>query len=639
MMVLITAIPKVVRLRQSLAHILSITLGRSTQAAHAVGISLTERMPLCQFIPAGRHKLMGNYPSPCINSATTLPIRSLGALALFGCVAWPAAAQDAISPTFEAGAIQRQADETRPTLNGEGQREAADIALPPLPQAILDDSEATPGAPTLLLRAWEFSGNTIFDTETLRQVLASVTGRELTISQLYSAAQAIEAHYAVAGYVAQATLPPQEVVNGIVRIEILEAAYAGVEFEGEPPARIRPEVIRKVFDAHAATGEPLRLAEFDLPNLLVNDLPGVAVAGAFAPGRNPGETVLLLNTFDAPLAFGQVLVDNSGSRATGTARALGQVAFNSPLGYGDLLRADLAKTEGSQSFSGSYSLPLGAKGMRLTLNGNVLSYDVITPEMRDLDVSGTSLTRGFSISFPFRRSRDLNVTFDLSNSVADLENSVRGDVVSDYRVGSSSIGLSGNWRDQVGGTALTSFGVSFASGSAKGTGSSGAFGNNFDVFRLNVEREQYLTESTALLLGFSGQYGSRGLDSSEQFSLGGPNAVRAYPVGEAGGPRGAILNVELRHQFAEQWRVTGFYDYGVVSGRNAPNEPSSYSLKGLGATVSWAGLDGWGADLTWARRIGSNPNPIIDVNRGPLGNDQDGSLDENRFWFALRKTF
>ena len=582
---------------------------------------------------------MGNYPSPCINSATTLPIRSLGALALFGCVAWPAAAQEIIGRTFEAGAIQRQADETRPTLDDEGQREAAEIALQPLPQAILDDSEPTPGAPTLFLRAWEFSGNTIFDTQTLRQVLASVTGRDLTINQLYSAARAIEAHYAVAGYVAQTTLPPQEVVNGIVRIEILEAVYAGVEFEGEPPARVRPEVIRKVFDAHAAMGEPLRPAEFDLPNLLVNDLPGVAVTGAFAPGRNPGETVLLLNTFDAPLAFGQVLVDNSGSRATGTARALGQFALNSPLGYGDLLRADLAKTEGSQSFSGSYALPLGGRGVRVSLDGSVLSYDVVMAEMRDLDVSGSSLSRGVSVSFPLRRSRDLNMHLNMSHSVADLENSVQGDVVSDYRVGSSSIGLSGNLRDQVGGTAFTSFGFSFASGSAKGTGSSGAFDNNFDVFRLNVEREQYLTESTALLLGFSGQYGSRGLDSSEQFSLGGPNAVRAYPVGEAGGPRGAVLNVELRHQFAEQWRVTGFYDYGVVSGRDEPGEPSSYSLKGLGATLSWAGPDGWGADLTWARRIGSNPNPITDVNRGPLGNDQDGSLDDNRFWFALRKTF
>jgi hemolysin activation/secretion protein len=159
------------------------------------------------------------------------------------------------------------------------------------------------------------------------------------------------------------------------------------------------------------------------------------------------------------------------------------------------------------------------------------------------------------------------------------------------------------------------------------------------VLRLNLAREQYLTDETSLFVGFSGQYGSRGLDSSEQFSLGGPSGVRAYPVGEAGGPSGAILNLEVRRQLSPQWRLTGFYDHAVVSDRDAPNEPSSYQLKGLGATLSWAGPDGWGADLTWAHRIGSNPNPIIDVNRGPLGNDQDGSLDENRLWFAVRKTF
>jgi hemolysin activation/secretion protein len=573
------------------------------------------------------------------NRYTILTSPSVAVVAFSVCLTGQAFAQDIVAPAVEVGAITKQTDEARPVLEGSGPRDGAAIVLPSLPQDILDNSTPAPGAPTLFLRAWEFSGNALFDTEALRAVLASVTGRDLTINQLYSAARAIEAYYAVSGYVAQATLPPQEVVNGIVRIEIVEAKYAGVEFEGDLPTRVRPETIRGVFEAHVPSGAPLKPAEFDLPNLLVNDLPGVAVTGAFAPGRNPGETVLLLDTFDYPFVFGQVLMDNTGSRATGAERVVAQFGLNSPLGYGDLLRADIAKSEGSASVSGSYSIPLGSKGSRLTINGSRLTYDVVTPEMRDLDVSGESLTRGLSFSMPLRRSRDLNVNLNLSHTVADLENSVRGDVVSDYRVRQSSIGVSGNWRDQFGGAALTSFGLSLASGSARGTGSSGAFDDGFDVLRLNLEREQYLTDVTSFFVGFSGQYGSRGLDSSEQFSLGGPSGVRAYPVGEAGGPSGAILNLEVRHQLSPQWRLTGFYDHGVVSDRDAPNEPSSYQLKGLGATLSWAGPDGWGADLTWARRIGSNPNPIVDVNRGALGNDQDGSLDKNRLWFAVRKTF
>lgn len=535
--------------------------------------------------------------------------------------------------------MRQQFDSTRPELAEDRFEDGQAIVSPDAASEILIEAEAQPGEPTLLLMAWEFQGNKLFDSEELRSVLASLTGRNLTINQLYSAARIIEQYYASAGYVAQATLPPQEVVDGVVRVQVVEAKYAGVEFEGALPKRVRPRVIQNIFDVHVPAGDPLKPAGFDLPNLLANDLPGVAIKGAFAPGRNPGETVLLLDTVDAPLVFGQAVVDYSGSRATGQARGLVQFGFNSPLGFGDLLRTDIFKTEGSESVSASYSLPLGYEGARIAFTGSLLRYDVITPEMQDLDVAGESLTRGISFSAPIARSRDFNLNFSLSYSVANLENSVRDELASDYRLQQTIIGLNGNWRDDFAGGALTSFGVSVASGSSRGADNSGPFERPFDVLRFNMAREQYVRDRTSLFLALSAQNGSDDLDSAEQFSLGGPNGVRAYPVGEAGGPRGALLNVELRHQIDPAWTVTGFYDHGIIAGRDAPNEPSSYHLKGVGATLNWAGPSGWEADLTWAHRIGSNPNPIIDVNRGTVGRDQDGSLDKNRFWFTVSKTF
>jgi hemolysin activation/secretion protein len=490
------------------------------------------------------------------------------------------------------------------------------------------------------LSRWEFVGNALFEDAELREVLVSVTGRALSFNQIYSAARAIEAYYAASGYVAQATLPPQEVIAGVVWIKIVEADYAGVEIEGSPPRRVTPEVIQRFVETQVGPGESLRPADFDLPNLLVNDLPGVSVTGAFAPGRNPGETVLLLNAEDGPLVFGQVFLDNSGSRATGRERATLQFGFNSPLGYGDLLRADFAKTQGSESVVGSYAFPLGYRGARVSLNGSVLRYKVITPEIQDLSIAGESLSRGVSVSVPLRRSRDVNVSFNMSHNITDLQNSVRGDVSSDYRVSQTSVGLSGSWRDTFGGSAFSSFGVSLARGSAKGSNNSGAFDTSFDAVRVNLAREQYLSERTALFAGVSAQYGSSGTDTSEQFSLGGPNGVRAYPTGEAGGPKGGILNLEVRHQIDEQWRLTGFYDHGVIAGRDVPGEPTSYQLNGLGARVNWAGPAGWGAEFTWSHRLGSNPNAIADPNRSQFrGNDQDGSLDKNRLWLSVRKGF
>lgn len=581
---------------------------------------------------------------PCFNKnplrhAPALQLCSLCILALTQTT--PAFAQDTVPPVYDAGAIQRQFEEGRLVLESSPRTDVAGIFLPGLSEVLLEEATAQPGEPTLFLNRWVFVGNNLFEDAELRELLASVTGRPLTLNQIFSAARAIEAYYAAAGYVAQASLPPQEVIDGAVRVEIVEATYAGVEMEGASPRRVRTDVIESFFDAHAAPGEPLRPTDFDLPNLLVNDLPGVSVTGAFAPGRNPGETVLLLNAEDSPLMFGQMLADNSGSRATGRERATVQFGFNSPLGYGDLLRADFAKTKGSESVAGSYAFPLGHSGARISFNGSVLRYRVITPEMQELNITGKSLSRGADLSVPLRRSRDVNLSFNISHSITNIQNSVRGDVSSDYRVSQTSVGLSGNWRDNFGGSAaFSSFGISFAHGVAKGSNNAGPFDIPFDVVRLNLTREQLLSERTVLFAGLSAQYGSSGTDTSEQFSLGGANGVRAYPAGEAGGPRGAVLNFELRHQIDDQWSFTSFYDHGVISGRDVPGEPSSYQLKGIGAKLNWTGPAGWGAELAWSHRLGSNPNAIADPNRSQFqGNDQDGSLNKNRLWFTLRKGF
>jgi len=111
----------------------------------------------------------------CFNRYAILTSPSVAVLAFSVCLAGQAFAQDIVAPALEVGAITRQTDEARPVLEGSGPRDGAEIALPSLPQEILDNSTPASGAPTLFLQAWEFSGNTLFDIETLRAVLSSVT--------------------------------------------------------------------------------------------------------------------------------------------------------------------------------------------------------------------------------------------------------------------------------------------------------------------------------------------------------------------------------------------------------------------------------------------------------------------------------
>jgi hemolysin activation/secretion protein len=74
----------------------------------------------------------------------------------------------------------------------------------------------------------------------------------------------------------------------------------------------------------------------------------------------------------------------------------------------------------------------------------------------------------------------------------------------------------------------------------------------FRKLNVDLRRLQRITETVNLLVAFTGQEASKNLASAEKISLGGPNGVRAYPVGEATGDTGMILQTELRY------RIPGF---------------------------------------------------------------------------------
>ena len=68
-------------------------------------------------------------------------------------------------------------------------------------------------------------------------------------------------------------------------------------------------------------------------------------------------------------------------------------------------------------------------------------------------------------------------------------------------------------------------------------------------------------------------------------------------------------------------------DYAGASALNA------YSLSGGGLALAWQWNNRASAKLTWARRTGSNPNPSA------TGNDQDGTLLQDRVWASASFAF
>jgi hemolysin activation/secretion protein len=138
------------------------------------------------------------------------------------------------------------------------------------------------------------------------------------------------------------------------------------------------------------------------------------------------------------------------------------------------------------------------------------------------------------------------------------------------------------------------------------------------------------------------QRANRNLDSSEKLNLGGASGVRAYPGAEGSGADGQTLSLEARWRLPSGLNFSVFYDWGQITAVNHVNTAPSgaeltplnaYSLHGYGVSVSWAAPFGAQVKGTWARRLGSNPNPTA------AGLDQDGSLDLDRFWLTASLPF
>ena len=109
-----------------------------------------------------------------------------------------------------------------------------------------------------------------------------------------------------------------------------------------------------------------------------------------------------------------------------------------------------------------------------------------------------------------------------------------------------------------------------------------------------------VTDNASFLLAFSGQRGTKNLASAEKFSLGGPNGVRAYPVGEATADDGVLLTAELRYIvpgfkiFNGDFTVSGFIDHGSAKINHEPlaSDTENYrELTGYGIGFS-AGREG-----------------------------------------------
>ena len=497
---------------------------------------------------------------------------------------------------------------------------------------------AVPSGTTIVVKRFVFSGNTLLDDATLRRALGAYIDRPLDFRELQEAAAVVGKRYSAAGRLARSFLPPQEIVDGVVKLQIVEASFGGVQVE-RSASHVSKEQATAMLENGQKAGEAVDLVALERALLLVGDLPGVKASASLVPGSAAGQTAVALSLEDKATVSGDVNVDNAGTRSTGETRVNASLQLNGALGFAEAISAQLSHNQGSDFGRAAVNVPLGAQGLRLGANGSALRYRLVGSEFAALNARGRSTSGGLDLSYPVLRTRDANLLMQLAVDSRKFNNRANGSTISDYSVQAASLNATGNLFDDLGGGGSNSGFVSLQSGKLDLDGSPSQPGDalgprtdgHFSKVRYQFSRVQSLGDIFSATVSFSGQWASRNLDSSEKFYLGGPQGVRAYPVSEGGASIGQLLNFDLMAQLGDGWRAGVFADLGhgqtyVDSAFQTGGPPNTFYLKGFGLSLGYSGPMGLYVSASWARRSGDNPLA------NALGRDQDGSLHRNRFW-------
>lgn len=521
----------------------------------------------------------------------------------------------AISYAQDAGTLQRE-------LELQLQRSAPKPQLQP--EKPVPQKQSKPNEQKVVFKGFKFQGNTLLSNAQLEEVVKPWVNTEITFSDLKDVTTAIQNLYAQNNRIAQATIPPQDIVEGILLININEGKLGSVIVEPAKPGqklRFNSETA-KLYLTNSDEDDPyINSKPIYRGMALLNGLPGVQATGEFEPGQNSGESDFRVKLSDGPLFSGQAALSNYGISSTGVGQALASLALNSPTGYGDQANLDAIQSSGSTLAQLAYSLPVGYDGWRVGVNGNYLTSKTLAGWSEN-QVEGTANTVGLNATYALYRSEGSSANLRFSVENRNYQNKQSGAVISQYQIKTTNVAISGSFSDtsqslinySLNGTLgnLNIQNLTQAGADLSGPGTNG----NYTKLSFFLSRTQALSflKDTTWLISATGQLANKNLNSAEQLYMGGPYAVRAYPVAQGASSQGLILSTQLLYRFDMGLEVGAFGDLGIAQQyatlypdwQGATNANNIYQLGAVGPTIKY-NYENWAFDAMAAFRVGQNP--------------------------------
>ena len=534
----------------------------------------------------------------------------------------------AVSSTFgvvnaqnipDAGALQQQLERQLPPVQ----------SLPSVgPSAPITPAPAVKDDEKIEILGFRFKGRTLLKEDQLQKVVQRWANQSLSLNQIRDAANAVSNEYRLKDYVAQVLVPEQKIENGVIEFEIIEVILGQIQVEegnGIQNPRFSPELAKKYLLDNAQENKFLRIDRLQRGIMILNETPGVNIVGTLEPGSKDGTSDFKTTLVDTAFISGRGEISNFGSRSTGVPQVIGNINFNNISGRGDIFSLTGIGNQGSSYGQALYQLPVGYDGWRVGVTASYLDYHTVE-DFSAFGSRGNASTVGLNVYFPWIRGAQANVNFVAGYDFKSYLNLTSNPyaIISRYNENNVYAGLSGNYFDAILSGALTYWSLNGVLGNLNiGEPSQYAsdiqtanIDGSFQKITFNYNRYQNIDPNISnILISLSGQLSNNNLSSSEQFYLGGPYGVRAYPVSQSGGAQGYLFTLEYQHKITEyNTTLIAFFDSGRVqqyintwnNWQGLTNADNIYSLSGWGFGAKWA-RDKYQINAYLAFPIGNNP--------------------------------
>ncbi|MEO0852111.1 MAG: POTRA domain-containing protein, partial [Cyanobacteria bacterium J06648_11] len=288
--------------------------------------------------------------------------------------------------------------------------------LPPLPDRLPVPQEpplvapppSTPpdGQPdidlTVTIARIDVLGSTVFSEAELAAVTEPFIGIEATLEDLLAIRTAVTALYTNSGYTTSgAFLPPQDITDGIIQIQVVEGELERVEIDGLQ--RVRDAYVRDRITR--ATRAPINLFDLEAAlQLLQQDPLFLRLQAELTAGSTPGRSVLLVDLAEARAFLARTQFANDEPPGIGSTRAGLAIEHGNLTGWGDrfLLSSDI--TQGLNRYAASYTIPVSSRNSTLSFTYTTSSSKVVSDLFESQNIRSTSFSAGVEYRHPIYRT-------------------------------------------------------------------------------------------------------------------------------------------------------------------------------------------------------------------------------------------